>query len=136
MNARYVAEKSWNTYENFSYFKMEGGGTSLNYAGHAAPALDFFHSYYVPGTISFRHDAWVEEEEWNSEKTEVRTLIRFEQERPGETRLVLACFTPGGNITATWKGKKVPVERVNDGAVYLRLPCNKESGKLIIRKKG
>jgi hypothetical protein len=134
-NAMHTAEKTWSTYENFSFSKMEPGGTLHNYAGHAAPSLDFFHSYYVPGTISFGHDAWVEEQEWSKDGTEVRTLVRFEQDRSGETRLVLACFTPGGNITATWKGQKVPVERVNEGTVYVRLPCNKERGELIIRRK-
>jgi len=134
-NARDVAEKSWNTYENFSYSEMEGGGTSLNYAGHAAPELDFFHSYYVPGTISFGHDAWVEQQEWSEEGTEVRSVVRFEQDRPGETRLVLVVFETGGTVTATWKGRNVPAERVTDGGVYVRLPCKQEKGELIVKER-
>jgi glycogen debranching enzyme len=134
-NARHVAEEKWNTYENFSYSEMEAGGSGLNFAGLATPSLDFFHSYYVPGTISFGHDAWVEETEWSEDKTSVRSMVRFEQDRPGEIRLVLACFDPGGETAATWKGKEVPVEQVTDGAVYVRLPCRKETGELIVKRK-
>jgi len=135
-NAMQTAEEFWSTYENYSYSKMEPGGTKHNYAGHAAPGLDFFYSYYVPGKVSFGHDAWIEEEKWNSDTTELRTVVRFEQERRGETRLVLAVFETGGTITATWKGREVPVEKITDGAVYVHLPCNKERGELIIRKRG
>jgi hypothetical protein len=113
---------------------MEPGGTGLSFAGLSTPTLDFFYSYYVPGTLSFGHDAWVEEKEWSRDKSEVRAVVRFGQERPGETRLVLACFEPGGTVTASWKGEEVPVEKATGGAVYVRIPCRKERGELIIKR--
>jgi hypothetical protein len=134
-NARQTAEEKWDTYENYSYSEMKPGGTGLNFAGLATPALDFFYAYYVPGTLRFGHDAWVEEKEWSGDKTRVRALVRFEQERPGETRLVCACFRPGGTLKATWKGKDVPVEKVTEGAVHVRIPCRKERGELVISQK-
>jgi hypothetical protein len=134
-NAMRTSEEKWDTYENYSYSRMEPGGTGLNFAGLATPSLDFFYSYYVPGTISFGHDAWVEEQEWDRNKNVVRSLVRFDQERPGETRLVLVCFEPGGSITATWKGEEVTVEKASDGAVYVRLPCRKQRGELVIKRK-
>jgi hypothetical protein len=133
-NARRVSGK-WTTYENYSTTEEEAGGTGMNFAGLSTPTLDFFYSYYVPGTLSFGHDAWVEEKKWSEDKTSVRAVVRFGQDRPGETRLAIACFSPGGEITATWKGQPVPVEKITDGAVYVSIPCHKERGELIIKKE-
>jgi len=135
-NARQTAEEKWDTYENYSYSLMEPGGTGLNFAGLATPALDFFNAYYVPGTLSFGHDAWVEEMEWSDDNNVVRAVVSFDQERPGETRLVCACFHSGGTVRATWKGEEVPVENITDGAVHVRLPCSRGRGNLNITRTG
>ena len=95
---------SYHCFEHFMIESRRGAGWH-QFGGLSAPVVQWFASYYVPGTLTTGFDTFVARADWQPGNTGVRALL--DCTRAGRAT-VLAALAPGQkHVTAS-----APVERV------------------------
>lgn len=124
---------SYNCYE---YFIIESGraGGWFNFSGLSSPMVNWFCSYFKPGTISTGFNAMVTKSEWNEDRTSVTASLEFDRDAVGKECAVLVCTTPGKAPHAFVDGKEVKADELYDGLLQLSVKATPRPMKIEIMR--
>ena len=116
-------EDSYNCYEHFMLASGRGGGWN-NFSGLSSPVINWYRSYFVPGTLSSGFGTLVSGISWSEGNRGVEATLEFEPELKGRTVCLLACMAPGHRYQAILNGKPVKVQMPENGQVEVYLEAS------------
>lgn len=85
---------SYNCYEHFIIDSGRGGGW-FNFSGLSSPVVNWFCSYFKPGTVSTGFNTLVTSPVFNDDRTSFEAALEFDRDAVGRTATVLVCLAPG-----------------------------------------
>ncbi|MBQ9548115.1 MAG: glycoside hydrolase [Bacteroidales bacterium] len=124
--------KSYLSFEHFDIATGRGAGWH-NFSGLTSPMVNWYHAYFVPGTVSTGFDLLLSEGRWTSDRSGYEAKVLFDRDAAGHTPSVLLCLSPEHDYTATLDGKAVALQSPWKGLVCLSLPAGKKEAKLIVK---
>ena len=127
-------EDSYNCYEHFMIESGRGGGWN-NFSGLSSPVINWFCSYFRPGTLSTGFGTLASDVKWSEDKSRVEARLEFDPELKGRTVCILACVSPGYEYSVTSDAKSVKVRVPEDGQLEVFLEAGVRPVKLVISRK-
>ena len=105
------------TYNSFEHFIIETGrGAGWHeFGGLSNPVLNWFHSYFVPGTLTTGLDVWVKEKELNGAKNNLYVKINVLQDGQTNNHTIIACMNPDFTYKVIWNRKDIKFEEPMKG---------------------
>lgn len=116
-------QDSYNCYEHFMIDTGRGGGWN-NFSGLSSPIINWYSSYFKPGTISTGFGCLVSNQTWTPECDSFTATLEFDKELAGKETAILVCAKPGQEYKVTMNGKPLVISQ-NDGLLAIKLKATK-----------
>lgn len=115
------------TYEAFEHFIIASGRGAgwHNFSGLSSPVINWFHSYFRPGTLNTGFDAMTRDVVFGAGNTNLSADMVFDKDSYGNSVTVIACLEPGDYLV------KVDGRQVRFGSPYpglLEIPVKSAAG--------
>lgn len=123
---------SYNCYEHFMIESGRGGGWN-NFSGLSSPVINWFSTYFKPGTVSTGFGTLVSNQTWTAELDSFSATLEFDKELIGKETAMIVCAKPGIDYKVTYNGKPISFTQ-NDGLLQIRLKATKRASRLTIGK--
>ena len=124
--------KSYLSFEHFDIETGRGAGWH-NFSGLSSPMVNFFHSYFTPGTVSTGFDILVSDARQNEDHSRYEASLLFDRDAVGHEPAMLLCLSPEHEYEATLDGKRISLVSPYKGLVCLRLPATRRAARLIVQ---
>lgn len=123
-----------NSYATFEYFSAKTGrGAGWHqFGGLSSPVLSWFSAYFKPGTVTTGFEIWIKDQLFNSNLSEYKASLSFDQATLAHQRSLLICMNPAFDYQALINGKNIPIDMPYPGMLQLILPVGNENVSLVV----
>ena len=125
-------QDSYNCYEHFMIDTGRGGGWN-NFSGLSSPIINWYSSYFKPGTVSAGFGTLISNQSWSADQDSFSATLEFDKELIGKETALIICAKPGLEYKVSYNGKPVTATQ-NDGLIEIRLKATKSPSRLTIEK--
>ena len=125
-------QDSYNCYEHFMIDTGRGGGWN-NFSGLSSPIINWYSSYFKPGTISTGFGCLVSGQTWGGEHDSLTATLEFDKELVGKEIAILVCAKPGLEYKVILNDKPLSVSQ-DDGLIEIKLKAPKKAATLKIEQ--
>ena len=125
-------QDSYNCYEHFMIDTGRGGGWN-NFSGLSSPIINWYSSYFKPGTISTGFGCLVSGQTWGGEHDSLTATLEFDKELVGKEIAILVCAKPGLEYKVLLNDKPLSVSQ-DDGLIEIKLKAPKKAATLKIEQ--
>lgn len=133
----FTALDVWNkecslTYLSFEHFIIASGRGAgwHNFSGLSSPMVNWFASYFRPGTISTGFDTIVESKRFSDNFDALEASLIFDKDAKGRKVAVLVCMDPSKNYSAKCNGKPVQMSSPYRGFLEITFTISSPSLRL------
>jgi hypothetical protein len=133
----FTALDVWNkecslTYLSFEHFIIASGRGAgwHNFSGLSSPMVNWFASYFRPGTISTGFDTIVESKRFSDNFDDLEASLIFDKDAKGRKVAVLVCMDPSKNYSAKCNGKPVQMSSPYRGFLEITFTISSPSLRL------
>ena len=123
-------EYTYNCYEHFIITSGRGAGWH-QFGGLSSPVMYWYQAYFIPGSLTFGYDVWVNSMEFSSDNTCLSAKLYLNAAPHRETTMI-ARMKPGHEYMVTFNKLNVQVQNRLDGALEIILPNNVKEGELSV----
>ena len=109
-------DDSYSCFEHFMSFNKKGAGFH-QFSGLSCPVLNFFSSYYIPGSIDGGFGTVMNNVKWDKKKTSVS----FEVSSDSKNAYVILCMKEGNDYTFFVDGKEQKAKKITSGAYAIKI---------------
>lgn len=124
-------EESYYTFEHFIISSGRGAGWH-QFSGLSSPVLNWFATYYKVGKVSTGFEIWITESLFNTDYSQYRANITFDDSVAPHERCMIVCMDPKHTYRAQFNGKPVKSRSYHPGLVEITLPVSNRAGTLTI----
>lgn len=124
-------DASYSTFEYYSAKTGRGAGWH-QFAGLTAPVINWFSSYYKPGTVTTGFEIWIDKQSFNTDLSSYKGNYSFDQSTPPHHRSLLICMNPAYAYKVSFNGKTIEADNPYPGMLQITLPATNKDASLII----
>ena len=124
-------DASYSTFEYYSAKTGRGAGWH-QFAGLTAPVINWFSSYYKPGTVTTGFEIWIDKQSFNTDLSSYKGNYSFDQSTPPHHRSLLICMNPAYAYKVSFNGKNIEADNPYPGMLQITLPATNKDASLII----
>ena len=124
-------DASYSTFEYYSAKTGRGAGWH-QFAGLTAPVINWFSSYYKPGTVTTGFEIWIDKQSFNKDLSTYKAQYSFDQSTSAHSRSLLVCMNPAYTYSVSFNGKNIKPESPYPGMLQITLPASNKDGSLTI----
>ena len=111
-------EESYQCYEHFIISTRRGGGWH-NFAGLSSPIVNWFYSYFKPGTVSCGFNTLICNPEMSEACDSYCADLQFDKDASGQNATIILCLNPNHGYKVTIDGKPAVSSSPRPGLVYV-----------------
>ena len=124
-------QESYYTFEHFIISSGRGAGWH-QFSGLSSPILNWFAAYYKPGKVSTGFEIWIAENHFNTDYSQYRAKISFDDSTLPHERCMIVCMNPDHTYEVQFNGRPVKSKSYHTGVVEITLPNSNKTGVLTI----
>lgn len=124
-------QESYYTFEHFIISSGRGAGWH-QFSGLSSPILNWFAAYYKPGKVSTGFEIWIAENHFNTDYSQYRAKISFDDSTLPHERCMIVCMNPDHTYEVQFNGRPVKSKSYHTGMVEITLPNSNKTGVLTI----
>jgi hypothetical protein len=128
-------EDSYNCYEHFVIESGRGGGW-YNFSGLSTPMINWFCSYFKPGTVSTGFEVMVSSPQWSEDKSSFQATLKFDKYSAGPYTSLLLCMKSGLKYKVLINGKETLYSSPYDGLLEIDVPLTPKSRLVVMPVSG
>ena len=119
---------------HFQHFIISSGrGAGWHqFSGLSSPILNWFAAYYKPGKVSTGFEIWIAENHFNTDYSQYRAKISFDDSTLPHERCMIVCMNPDHTYEVQFNGRPVKSKSYHTGMVEITLPNSNKTGVLTI----
>lgn len=125
-------DRTYNCYEHFIVKSGCGAGWH-QFGGLSTPVLAWYKTYFQKGSFTTGLNIWVKSKAFSDNLDTFEAELQPNKKSDSEF-VVVVCMNPDYEYSATWRGKKVRVERLINGVYNIYVPYSSLDGKLVVTK--
>lgn len=122
---------SYNCMEHFIIASGRGAGWH-QFGALSAPVLNWFNSYYVPGTITAGYEVWITEQSFSEDNSQLQLSYNYYSERNHGSYVLLIHMAEGHHYQVLLNGDAIECIERHSGLLELTIPHTVISGHLVI----
>lgn len=126
-------DETYFTYEHFIVDVVRGAGWH-QFGALSAPVLNWFASYYKPGTATTGFEIWIKSQFFSNDNSSYEALLSFDNATKPHIRSMLVCMNPDFDYQVLINGKKAEFSKRYNGLIEIYLPASNKDCKLTIKK--
>jgi hypothetical protein len=121
------------TYEH--WFAKTGRGAGWHQFGALSdPVLIWYSAYFRPGTVTTGFEVWIDSQQFNSDKSNYKATISFDEATEAHRRSIAICMNPKYQYETLVNGKKTEIKSRYSGLLEIDLPASNRSCKLEVKQ--
>lgn len=119
-------EATYNSFEHFVIATGRGAGWH-QFGGLSAPVLDWYSSYYLPGSLTGGFDLWIKKKSFNNNNSELQADLSFysnttSHDIQNTAQSIIVVMNDAFEYQATLDKKPITLSALHRGAYTLRVP--------------
>lgn len=127
------------TYHSFEHFQIETGrGCGWHqFGGLSSPVLNWFASYYRPGTVSTGYDVWITEKVMADDASDLNMTLMYSGQQMAsvaEHFTMIVCMKPGHAYSVTCQGRRLEYHERMEGLLEIEIPRGWDTYELTIKQ--
>lgn len=116
------------TYSTFEYYSAKTGrGAGWNqFGGLTAPVINWFASYFKPGTVSAGFEIWISKQQFNTNFSTYQSTFVLDNSTAPHQRSFLVCMNPNYKYQVYGNNKALAVNSPYPGLLQITLPASNQ----------
>jgi hypothetical protein len=124
-------DETYFTYEHFIVEVVRGAGWH-QFGALSAPVLNWFASYYKPGTATVGFETWIEQQSFDSNNSGYTASLSFDTSTKAHQRSIIVCMNPAYQYKVMVGKNKANFTERFPGLIEILLPASNDGCELQI----